>query len=156
MRPLIILDLDGTLSDASHRQHLVDREACEMAGRRPDWRAFYAACGNDKPMLHTIAVAKALHVAGNELWLFSGRSDEVEAQTMFWLAHHGINQLFTSIRMRPEGDYTPDDVLKMRWYDAMSAEDRARLMLVFDDRDRMVKAWRSHGIPCFQVAPGEF
>jgi hypothetical protein len=28
--------------------------------------------------------------------------------------------------------------------------------LIFDDRDRVVAMWRSLGIPCFQVAKGDF
>lgn len=154
MKDLVIFDLDGTLSDASHRQHLVDRTKLGFA--KPDWRAFYAACGADKPMEHTISVALALLCAGFELWVFSGRSDEVEAETHRWLTAHDIGGVFTTIRMRPSGNTTPDDVLKMQWYDAMSEKDRDRLMLVFDDRDRMVAAWRDRGVPCFQVAPGNF
>jgi hypothetical protein len=60
------------------------------------------------------------------------------------------------LTMRPAGDYTPDDVLKQRWLDAMLEEDRRRLIAVFEDRDRMVKMWRANGVPCFQVADGEF
>jgi phosphoglycolate phosphatase-like HAD superfamily hydrolase len=156
MKPLVIFDLDGTLADASHRQHLVDRDLCKAEGRKPDWRAFYAACGDDKPHNHVIAVAEALYNNGNELWLWSGRSDEVEHITDAWLHKHEIFVMFDDVRFRPEGDYAPDDVLKMGWFSEMSKEDRERLLLVFDDRDRMVKAWRSHGVPCFQVAPGDF
>jgi hypothetical protein len=35
-------------------------------------------------------------------------------------------------------------------------EAEARLVAVFEDRDRMVKMWRAAGVPCFQVAEGEF
>jgi len=28
--------------------------------------------------------------------------------------------------------------------------------MVFDDRDQVVEMWRANGIPCFQVAPGNF
>lgn len=155
MRPLVVFDLDGTLSDASHRQHLVDRTKLQD-GVKPDWRAFYAACGGDAPLHHTIAVARALHMAGYELWLFSGRSDEVIGTTQLWLQKYAIDELLSKIKFRAAGNTTPDDVLKMQWYDAMSDTDRKRLLLVFDDRDRMVAAWRARGVPCFQVAAGSF
>lgn len=29
-------------------------------------------------------------------------------------------------------------------------------IMAFDDRDRVVKMWRDAGIPCAQVAPGDF
>ena len=38
----------------------------------------------------------------------------------------------------------------------MSPEDRARLVMVFDDRDRVVNMWRRNGVVCAQVAPGDF
>ena len=31
-----------------------------------------------------------------------------------------------------------------------------RLVAVFDDRDRVVAMWSAAGVPCFQVAAGEF
>ena len=60
------------------------------------------------------------------------------------------------LRMRKQGDYTPDEVLKKQWFDELSTHDRMRLMCVFDDRDKVVKMWRDEGVACFQVAPGEF
>jgi phosphoglycolate phosphatase-like HAD superfamily hydrolase len=148
--PLVIFDLDGTLSDASHRVHLLDKKR-----GKPDWRAFYAACVGDTVHLHTKAVARALLNAGHEMWLFSGRSDEVYSETLLWLADNGLD-FFHRMRFRQAGDYTADDILKMNWYDEMEEGDRARLMVVFDDRDRMVRAWRLRGVPCFQVAEGDF
>ena len=58
--------------------------------------------------------------------------------------------------MRDEGDYTPDDELKAQWYENMLIEDRHRIKGVFDDRDRVVKMWRSKGLTCFQVGYGDF
>lgn len=60
------------------------------------------------------------------------------------------------LTMRAEGDYTPDDELKRQWLNAMSMDDRSRLVAVFEDRDRMVHMWRAAGVPCFQVAEGNF
>lgn len=31
-----------------------------------------------------------------------------------------------------------------------------RVLCAYDDRDRVVVMWRAEGIPCFQVAPGDF
>lgn len=147
--PLVIFDLDGTLSDASHRQHLVQ-------GTKKDFRAFYAACYLDSPKQPAIAVLRALHAAGNEIWIWSGRSDEVIVKTFEWLAKYELLPLIRHFRMRVEGDYTPDDKLKMFWYGELTQADKERLLLTFDDRDRMVKAWRERGVTCFQVAPGDF
>lgn len=53
-------------------------------------------------------------------------------------------------------DHTPDDKLKKRWLDEMHWDDRSRIVAVFEDRARVVAMWRAAGIPCFQVADGDF
>jgi hypothetical protein len=55
--------------------------------------------------------------------------------------------------MRPQGSFTPDDVLKQAWLDELGADN---VFCVFDDRDKVVQMWRNNGLTCFQVAPGNF
>jgi hypothetical protein len=57
--------------------------------------------------------------------------------------------------MREAGDKRPDDAVKRRML-RRAAKLGKRPDVIFDDRDRVVKMWRSEGIPCFQVAPGDF
>ena len=58
--------------------------------------------------------------------------------------------------MRPSGDTTPDDVLKLNWLKEGMFGNKADIMAVFDDRNKVVDMWRSEGITCFQVAEGNF
>ena len=160
MRPLYIFDLDGTLALIEHRRHIIEDPSRDNS----KWRRFYASCDKDEPNEPVIRVMESLRRFA-DVWIFSGRSDEVRAKTVDWLVKHTS---FTSgdfdgtfgdldvLTMRQEGDYTADDVLKSQWLDSMFVEDRQRLVAVFDDRDRVVKMWRNAGVPCFQVAPGEF
>ena len=154
MRPLYIFDLDGTLALIEHRKHYLADE------RDPQrWRKFYAACDRDQPNVPVIATMNRLRDAGADIWIFSGRSDEVRDKTVAWLARHAgfrSHDFAASLTMRAEGDYTPDDVLKRKWFDDMLSDDRQRLVAAFDDRDRVVTMWRSLGVACFQVADGEF
>ena len=155
MTPLYIFDLDGTIALNDHRQHyLEDRED----PRR--WEKFFAACDKDTPNGPVIDTMCDLRNAGADVWVFSGRSDEVAEETYGWLRRHvpGVtaNYQWFRLRMREAGDYTPDDVLKLKWHAEMSPEDRTRLVAVFDDRDKVVEMWRSAGVACFQVARGAF
>lgn len=88
------------------------------------------------------------------------KSENLREQTEHWLRYNILAHMNWSnqnqLKMRPAGDYTPDDVLKESWLHAMSPEDRARLVMVFDDRDRVVNMWRRNGVVCAQVAPGDF
>jgi hypothetical protein len=155
MKPLYIFDLDGTLALIDHRRHII-----EDPSRSDDkWRRFYAACDKDQPNEPVIRTMEALRLAGAEVWIFSGRSDEVRGKTTQWLAKHTSFMTWdadAALTMRLDGDYTPDDVLKKRWLDGMLVDDRRRLVATFDDRDRVVAMWRAAGVPCFQVAAGEF
>lgn len=153
--PLYIFDLDGTLALIEHRRHFVARPRGER-----DWKSFYAACVDDHPNDPVIDTMERLRWAGADIWIFSGRSDEVRPQTVKWLSD---NTTFMSweldgpmLTMRQSGDYTPDDVLKKGWFDDMLVSDKARLVAVFEDRERVVRMWRAAGVPCFQVADGEF
>jgi phosphoglycolate phosphatase-like HAD superfamily hydrolase len=121
---------------------------------KKNWDAFHAACVDDKPIIPVISAATALGMADAEIWIWSGRSDAVRAQTEAWIQHYLIP--YEHLTMRPAGDYTPDDQLKESWLHAMSPEDRARLVMTFDDRDRVVAMWRRNGVVCAQVAPGDF
>ena len=153
MIPLYIFDLDGTLSLANHRQHILDDK-----GDSQRWRRFYAACDKDAPNVSVLKVMETLRLSAS-VWIFSGRSAEVRDKTVAWLTHHTSFmswELETLLRMRDEGDYTVDHVLKKQWLDAMLIDDRQRLVATFDDRDQVVAMWRSHDIVCFQVAPGAF
>lgn len=127
---------------------------------KPNWPAFFAACVSDRPNAPVITVLHSLRYAAADIRIFSGRSDEVREETVAWLTTHTNlrpRELLTStLRMRKQGDYTPDEVLKKQWFDELSTHDRMRLMCVFDDRDKVVKMWRDEGVACFQVAPGEF
>lgn len=153
MTPLYIFDLDGTLALIEHRRHFVTM----INGReKPDWRAFYAACVDDKPNWPVIETLHAL-LACADVWIWSGRSSEVMDETRAWLQQHlAWNAEDINLCMRVEGDFTPDEQLKAAWLAGMSSYDRRRLVAVFDDRQKVVDMWRSKGVACFQVAPGDF
>lgn len=153
MKPLYIFDLDGTLALIEHRKHILESDD------RQKWRRFYAACDKDSPNHPVIDTMKRLALV-SDIWIFSGRSDEVRDKTVAWLAEHTPFMTHDlsgpMLQMRREGDYTADDVLKAQWYFNMLEDDKRRLVAVFDDRDRVVQMWRTMGVPCFQVAAGEF
>ena len=125
-----------------------------LEGKEKDWRRFYkAACTvtSNEPVAY---LAREIYwgcIA--KVWIVSGRSDEVEEETRDWLALHQIP--FDELVMRKAGDYTPDDELKMSWLDSKRVPEE-EIRCVFDDRDRVVAAWRKRGIACFQVKEGAF
>ena len=57
--------------------------------------------------------------------------------------------------MRPEGDFRKDAVVKLELFDEHVRE-HFDVKGVVDDRDAVVAMWRSLGLMCMQVAPGNF
>ena len=171
----IVWDLDGTLADATHREHLLE-------GDNPDWDAFFAASDGDEPIPHAIEVFQALRGAGHKMEIWTGRDrgedDAVLKTTLDWLREYvglgfedasryfadkyfpydGTHQIPVPVRMRPHarhGEHIADTDLKEGWLKGAVAMGKPP-QLAFDDRDRVVKMWRDLGVPCFQVAPGDF
>ncbi|MCQ8184188.1 phosphatase domain-containing protein [Parvularcula maris] len=140
----VVFDLDGTLALIEHRRHFIQ-------GGRRNWPAFFRACSDDEPNRPIVAMFQELSAAGHRVEIWSGRSDEVRAETDEWLAQH-VGEGVTANRMRPEKDYQPDVALKESWL----REEAFPPDLVFDDRQGVVDMWRRNGIVCAQVAPGDF
>lgn len=142
-----IFDIDGTLCDCSHRIHHIQTIP-------KDWDSFFAACHMDAPIPHIIDLCKMLYWTGSASIVYvSGRSDQCRLQTEQWMRVHDLplGPLF----MRKEGDHRDDDIIKIELLAQLRADGFDPIM-AFDDRDRVVAAWRAAGIPCAQVAPGDF
>lgn len=142
-----IFDIDGTLADCSHRLHHIQKQP-------KDWDAFFAECYLDAPHTHIIDLACHLRNAGGALIVYvSGRSDQCRYQTQEWLDRHGLPS--GPLYMRKAGDHRDDDIIKIELLAELRA-DGFEPVMAFDDRDRVVAAWRAAGIPCAQVAEGDF
>lgn len=145
----IVFDLDGTLANCEHRQHMISdvaRREFEAAA----WEKFFRACTNDLPIQPIINVLTGMVDAGHEVSIWTGRSEIVRAETVEWL--HKYVGFVPPLRMRPENDFTPDSILKHRWL--MLAE--VVPDLVFEDRKGVVEMFRKYGIQCVQVAEGNY
>lgn len=179
MKNIVIFDLDGTLALIDHRRHLVEAKlACEIWYKnlspeeqqevdheesdkllyftrqiqwKPDWDAFFEACDKDQPNTQVIEMYRLLK-AHDPVYVFSGRSSLVKEKTLSWFYKHDI-PIPDVFKMRPDKDYTPDEQLKEKWLEEIGVEN---VFCVFDDRQKVVDMWRSKGITCFQVAPGNF
>ena len=165
----IVFDLDGTLADNSAREHFI-------TGPSKNWDAFFDACDTDTPLWPAINTLVALYDEYgiiNRIEIWTGRGEGKDGtdweKTRFWLHQHVIGgpsfiraaaERFTGgptveVMMRAYKDRTPDVDLKRGWLNEARKQGRAP-ELVFEDRQRCVDMWRSEGIPCFQVAPGDF
>ena len=146
----IIVDIDGTV-------------ALNKSGRSPyDWHRV----GEDTPNVPVIqAVKDMFHIADEyartlHIIFMSGRDEVCRAATEEWLSDHFVGYDFEDadyarLYMRPAGDTRKDTVVKLELFDE-HVRNHYTVRHVYDDRDQVVKMWRSIGLVCFQVAPGAF
>lgn len=148
--PLILIDIDGTAADVTHRRALLWPEGAT----KPDWKAWNAAMHLDTPHRPVQLVYQALTSVGHRVMFLSGRGSECRRLTEDWLMQHGYG-VYEALIMRPFRDSRPDNVVKRELYERY-VQPYWDVQLVLDDRDSVVQGWREMGLPCFQVAPGNF
>lgn len=142
----VVCDLDGTLA--------------LLNGRSP-----YDAslCDNDLPNHPVIKTLIAHHKEGRKIIFCSGREDKYKVPTIKFIKQYmkhsdsdgevwGIDY---ELHMRKTGDMRKDAIIKEEIYNE-HIKDKVNVLLVLDDRDQVVEFWRSKGLTCFQVAPGNF
>ena len=142
-KPIVIVDLDGTLSDGSHRLHLLPTENLHLT---ESWSEFNRAAAGDSQIKSTIAVIDGLWVSGFTIVILTGRSDEVRYETCKWLNENGVK--FDEIIMRHQEDNRKDTVIKE---EALRAIGLDNIVCAFDDSPNVVKHFRSLGITTYQV-----
>jgi acid phosphatase class B len=90
---------------------------------------------------------------GYVILLVTGRPEEYRRQTEQWLQDHEVE--YDQLLMREAGDFRQDFVIKQELYQQV-IKDSYNIFFVLDDRDQVVKMWRSQGLTCLQVAEGNF
>jgi len=144
----IIFDVDGTLMDVEHRRKFVD------GSQQVDWPAFEAATVDDTRHEHIFEIAECLKDGGHSIVIVSARKEYQREITEKQLsATMGV--FWDYLFMRPDDSYEPDHDFKRRVLAELIKADWKPDM-VFDDRDQVVDMWRAAGIPCLQVASGDF
>lgn len=76
-----IFDMDDTLSDTSHRRHLIETGA----GVKKEWSKFFELCHEDTERSWMIERALELQKAGVLIAIFTGRPQSVAPATLSWL-----------------------------------------------------------------------
>ena len=136
---VILVDIDGTLADMGDRSPY----AWDLVHRDGEHRAI-------------VDLVDSLWEVGYLPIFLSGRDSVCREATEEWLrkalpnAWRGFD-LF----MRDEGDTRRDDIVKREIFDR-EIRGRYNVEFVLDDRDQVVKMWRSLGLTCLQVAEGNF
>lgn len=156
---VIIIDLDGTLCNTRHRDHLA------QAG---EWEEFHSLLHHDEIFEDVRHLLRMIPWEDTVLAI-TGRTERWRQPTLQWFRDHDIAQHIDILLMRPDDDFSKAADLKIRllseWL--LGEEDgtpiamamdiaRERVKFALDDREKVIDAYRAFGIPCWQVRAGVY
>ncbi len=147
----IIIDIDGTLANCDHRKHYV-------SGEKKDWNSFFSEISGDSLNIWCREIIERFFMhdeSGKDykILLLTGRSEDHEDETHFWLSKHDIYSDYIYCRKR--NDYREDSIVKKEIY-IEKIKPYYQILFAIEDRSSVVKMWRDLGIVCLQCAAGNF
>jgi phosphoglycolate phosphatase-like HAD superfamily hydrolase len=147
-KSIVIVDLDGTLCNSGHREHLAVAK---------DWDAFHSLLGADEPWADVKQMIELLGEVGHFYLVgLTGRNEKYRAMTHQWLMNNDI--FLDNLLMRPDWDPRPDHELKPQMLAEMLQVmelTKDNVWFILEDRDRVTEAYRNLGYNVWQVrVPG--
>lgn len=133
---VLIVDIDGTLA------HMNNRTPYD-----------YTKVKNDFCDVFIKDIVEKYDKDGFLILIVSGREDSCYDETKRWLYENDIP--YDRLFMRKTEDKRSDDIIKKEIYEN-EIEPFYSVFFCLDDRDRVVKLWRSLGLKCLQVEFGSF
>ena len=141
---IAIFDIDGTLSQCGVFAKFLESNPKDWAA----WAEGLPHHALDRAVHRIYLSTRSTH----RIWIVTGRSSIHRDVTEKWLSQHGIT--YDQLIMRPEGNHEDDGTLKVDILNALGVKDDVDF--IFEDRDRVVRAYRNAGYKCFQVQRGDF
>ena len=134
-----IFDLEGTLSNSKHREHLV-----------PDWDKFHELFPKDDPIVETCNLFRLL-CKSSKVIIVTGMMEKHRGMAEHWL---NSNRLFPSaMLMRGDQDLSPSPEYKLNIISAMQSS--LDIEMVYDDREDIISTLLINNIPAIRVNNGQ-
>jgi len=142
--PIVLVDIDGTLADGSHREHLVRTEPKQ-------WDQYLELCNLDAPVVPVFEWVAELS-KDHTIVIVSGRGAEREQKTYDWFNKIWVEKAAPYFPVfqwffRNAGDHRPDDIVKLEVLYLLPRKP----VMVIDDRPSVIRAWRSKGLKVIPV-----
>lgn len=152
MKDIVIVDIDGTIAKVGDRLKYLEQVP-------KDWDSFYANCDEDEPIEEICKLIDDLDSMDYELVFCTGRRELEREKTISWIKKniypYSPKWISRRLLMRATGDFRHDTIVKPELLQAAGIA-LDSIAFILEDRNSMVKHWRSLGIICLQVAEGDF
>lgn len=130
-KKIVICDIDGTVANNDHRQHL-------LQGFKT-WDKFFAHLSEDLPISEVIEFVINLHNEGRDIVFVTGRPARYEEATRKWLGRYFDFEI--KLFMRQDKDKRNKvEVKKEIFLENFKSED---IFLVIDNDRDLIKMWQS-------------
>jgi hypothetical protein len=143
--PTVLFDLDGVISDASHRQGYLREDP-------PDWVSFNLQADADPPIQAGLVFAASI-AAAHRLVIITARPLAIVDVTRAWLDAHDVRHDLLILRPadddRPSPDMKRTQLLELR-------RRGADVRLAIDDDVRNVEMYRDEGVIGLYVHSGYY
>jgi hypothetical protein len=146
---MIIVDIDNTLADNSHRYKLATNPDGSI-----DWDVLYDYDNVilDEPIQHVIDSVKLCNKSGYKIKLFTSRPERIREATEYWLNKYEIP--YDGLYMRSvEDHYIKDTELKRKMYNEFVDE---KVLFAIDDSQEIIDLWESLGIISYKINTIEY
>ena len=143
-RNLVLVDLDGTISDETWRNDLA---------RDKRWEEYHEGLGDDPPFTDTIRLVRALFDAQDDVRLIgvTARPEKWRQRTAEWLIEQDVP--LDLVLMRPNSDLRPAGEVKIDLLVAEFGDDWAdQVWFAMDDNQHVVKALENKNVTVFSVS----
>ncbi|MBT95521.1 MAG: hypothetical protein CL431_06105 [Acidimicrobiaceae bacterium] len=142
---VVIFDLDGVISDASHRQHFLKNE-------EKDWDGFFSACTEDPPIVSGVELINLISKFKGVI-ILTARPVAIQMETLDWLNSHGV--IWNALIMRSNQDNLGSAEMKLSAINEILAGN-LNPILVFDDDPKNIIMFKENGIPVVSVHSGYY
>jgi predicted kinase len=135
----IIVDIDNTLSDATHREHYLE-------GPKKNWTAFFNEMNKDplnkwcRDIMHAFLYGRSTI----SLVLCSGRPDTYKQVTKDWLEENKV--FYDYLFMRQGNDSRADNIIKEVILDFEILTRFKEVLFCIDDRMQVINMYRERGL----------
>jgi hypothetical protein len=150
--PIYIFDIDSTLSDASWREQKY------LNKRSKEWNKFNLECIKDNPkypmfnLYWQILVCMLAQNKLNNVYYFTGRSNDARSLTHDWFMNQGILAINDeNLYMRPNSDLSRSADLKEKWLHSCFDCSTYYNIIAFDDNPDIINMYTKNGVTAFQV-----
>ncbi|MDA9785635.1 hypothetical protein N9D45_04065 [Gammaproteobacteria bacterium] len=133
MSKIVLCDIDGTVANNDHRQHLLKEFK--------DWDLFFEAMKDDDPIIEIIALVNQDYINSNSIVFITGRPERYRAKTRKWLSRYFDFKI--KILMRSDNDQRNKLLVKQEL--VLNFEEKKNIYKIYENDLDIIDLWKKLG-----------